>query len=114
MTPEERRRRRFSTEVRKEFVAKIESGELTVQEVSRLLEVKPDNVRRWLKRFGRKPLPEMLHITTMDEVRRLQDQQKEIGKLKQIIGEQQVEMVYLREVVRIARSRLGDDFEKKA
>ena len=39
MTTEERRRRRFTESFRKEQVAKIDSGELTITDVCRLYEV---------------------------------------------------------------------------
>lgn len=58
MTVEERRRRRFSEEFRREQVELIESGKLTRTEVSKLYEVKVSNVNRWLRRFGKKPFPE--------------------------------------------------------
>lgn len=49
MTVEERHRRRFSESFRKEHVKLIESGKMTVGEVSLQYEVKRQNVKSWLK-----------------------------------------------------------------
>jgi hypothetical protein len=51
MTTEERRRRRFTEDFRKARVNLMELGKITVSEVSKLYEVKPDNVQRWPKKW---------------------------------------------------------------
>jgi len=113
MTTEERRRRRFSASFRKEQVKLIESGKATIIELSRLYEVRPDNVRKWVKRFGTKKLPEIIIITNSSEIDRLKDLEKENLNLKQIIGEQQVKLIHLEQLTTLAKEQLGDGFEKK-
>lgn len=113
MTVEERRRRRFSEGFRKEQVKLIESGNLTIGEVSRLYEVKRDSIKRWLLKYGKKELPGPILISTAKEVDRVKELEKENRRLKELIGEQQVELVYKNELLRLSRDRLGDDFEKK-
>jgi transposase-like protein len=113
MTVEERRRRRFSEAFRKEQVALIESGKLTVIEVSRLYEVKPQNVRRWLDKYGTKALPEPILIRSKSEVNRLRELERENRKLKEELGAEHMRTVYLEGLVALAKERLGEDFEKK-
>jgi transposase-like protein len=113
MTTEERRRRRFTEDFRKAQVKLIESGELTVSEVARLYEVKSDNVLKWLKKLGTKPLPEAIIVSNGSEINRLKDLEKENKRLLEIIGKQQVELFYQRTLVDLAKSKLGEDFEKK-
>lgn len=113
MTTEERRRRRFSEEFRKEQVKLIESGKLTIGEVSRLYEVKRDNVRRWLLKHGKQELPGRILISSIKEVDRIKELERENRRLKELIGSQQVELVYKDELLKLARERLGDGFEKK-
>lgn len=113
MTVEERRRRRFSEAFRKEQVALIESGKLTVIEVGRLYEVKPQNVRRWLRKYGTEDLPEPIVIRSKSEVNRLRELERENQKLKEELGAQHMRAVYLEGLVTLARERLGEDFEKK-
>ena len=113
MTVEERRRRRFSEVFRKEQVSLIESGDITVQEVSRLYEVKTDNVRRWIKKFGSIELPSTIVISKSSEYNRLGDLEKQIKELKQIIGEQQIKIIAQDSIIELAEQKLGKDFEKK-
>jgi transposase-like protein len=113
MTIEERRRRRFSEEFRKEQVALIESGERTVSEVSKLYEIKTANVRRWLKKYGKQKLPDPILITNADDYQRVKYLEAEVKKLKEIIGDQQVELVVKNELIRMAERKLGEDLKKK-
>ncbi len=113
MTVDERRRRRFSEEFRKEQVRLIETGKTTVGEVAKLYQVKLQSVRAWLLRFGKKSHPGRILISTGKEFDRIRDLEKENRKLMELIGQQQVELVYKDGLVKLARERLGDDFEKK-
>lgn len=113
MTTEERRRRRFSEDFKKDQVRLIETGKVTVAEISKLYQVKQDNVRGWLKKFGKKPLPEQIVISNGKEFDRIRELEKENRKLMELIGKQQVELVYKNELIRHAKERLGEDFEKK-
>ena len=113
MTVEERRRRRFTESFRKEQVEKIESGELSVEEVSRLFEIQQKNVRRWMKKYGKRKLPASIVISTSKEYNRVKDLEKEVEKLKQIIADQQIELIKTKSVVLLAEEKLGTSFEKK-
>jgi transposase len=113
MTTDERRRRRFTTDFRIQQARLIESGEVTVQEVSKLYEVKVENVKKWLEKFGSKPLPKPIIISDGSEISRLKELEKENKRLLEIIGTQQVELFYQKALVEVAKSKLGEDFEKK-
>jgi transposase-like protein len=113
MTVEERRRRRFSESFRKEQVSLIESGQRKISEVSRLFEVKPESVKKWIAKYGTKDMPGQVIIQTQAEVNRIKELEKQATHYKEVIGEQQLELLYLRECLALARERLGEDFEKK-
>ncbi|MCA1752560.1 MAG: transposase [Flavobacteriales bacterium] len=113
MTSEERQRRRFSEDFRKEQVKLIESGERTLAEVCKLYEVKRDSVLRWLKRYGAKKLPDRILITNGKEYDRIKTLESEVKKLKEIIGDQKVQLVIQEEFIRLAEDKLGEDFKKK-
>lgn len=113
MTSDERRMRRFSEEFKREQVKLIESGGRSIAEVSRLYEVKTQNVRQWVKKFGARPLPEFVIIQTQEEVNRIKELEREVGKLKGIIGDLHVELLYKNELISLAKEKLGSDFEKK-
>lgn len=113
MTVEERRRRRFSVSFRKEQVSYIEKGEVTIREVSRMYEVKSASIKRWLLEYGTKPLPEPIIIQTKKDYDRLSELEKENKRLKEMLGDQYVKLVYHQKLVEIAKEQLGYDFEKK-
>ena len=113
LTTEERRRRRFSESFRKEQAALIESGDKTVPQVSRLLQAKRDSAKRWLDKYGSKEQPKPVLTQAMEEANRAKALEEEAAHLKQATGEQQVELLYLRECLGLAKERLGEDFEKK-
>ena len=113
MTVEERRRRRFTTEFHKEQVALIESGEVTISEVARMYQVKSDNVRRWVKKYGNSPLPEPIIIQSRKDYNRLSELEKENKRLKEMLGDQYVKIIFQDKLLEIAKEKLGDDFEKK-
>lgn len=113
MTTDERRRRRFTEEFRKEQVMLYEQGKLTIPEICRLYEVAYDTVKRWIKKYGKKAYPEMIIIGSSKEADRVKKLEKEISELKRIIGDQQVELLYKSKLVELAKDHLGEDFEKK-
>lgn len=113
MTVEERRRRRFSEEFRKEQVRLIESGQLTIADVSRLYQVKRESIKRWLDKYAVKELPGQIIIQAQEEINRIKELERQANHYKKVIGEQQLELLYLRECINLAKERLGEDFEKK-
>jgi len=113
MTTEERRRRRFSEEFRKEQVQLIEQGKLSIKDVSKLYQVKTTSIKRWILKYGKSSFPKPIIISNGKEFDRLRELEKENKRLLEFIGNQQVEIVYKDEVIKLAKERLGDDFEKK-
>jgi len=113
MTVEERRRRRFTESFRKTQVSLIESGKTSISEVSRLYEVKQSSVRRWLSKYGKKDLPGPIIVSDPSDIVRLKELEKENKKLKELVANQQLSLVYQEGILALAKERLGDDFEKK-
>ncbi|MBK8848855.1 MAG: transposase [Saprospiraceae bacterium] len=114
LTLEERRRRRFSESFRKQQVSYIEEGSKTIGQVAHEFDVKADSVRLWVKKYGSKELPPPILVQTEEDVNRIKSLEKEAAHLKQLIGSQHVELVYLKELVKLAKEKLGEDFEKKS
>lgn len=112
MTSKERHQRRFSEEFRKEQVKLIESGELTISDVSRLYDVRWNSVKKWVEKFGEQPYGGVV-IQSRDEINRVKDLEKKNTHLEKLLGQQQVKMNYLEECLSLAKEQLGADFEKK-
>jgi len=112
LTTEERRRRRFGTAFKQEVVRQIESGETSVRAISIEYQVKAQNVRCWLKKFGKKELPEQIVVTIQSEIHRLVDLEKEIKRLNEIIGQQQVKLICKDKLLEVYQEQYGS-IEKK-
>ena len=113
MTVNERRKRRFSEPLRKELVIKIESGELSISDISKLYEVKSSSIKRWIMRFGKSKLPLPVVIQSYSELNRVRELEKALKNTKLIVGELQIKIIHLEEINRLAKEKLGLDFEKK-
>lgn len=113
MTTEERRRRRFSESFKQEQVALVESGKTTVSEISKLYQVKAQNVKVWFEKYGKKELPGLIIISNGKEFDRIRELEAENKKLLELVGKQQVALIYKDELIKKSKERLGEDFEKK-
>lgn len=115
MTTEERRRRRFSEAFRKEQAGLIQSGQTTIAQVSRRYQVRANNVSNWVKKYGKPSKHQGLYtVGNAADMDRLGELQKEHQELQVLFSQQQVRLVYLEQLVSIARKELGQDFEKKS
>lgn len=113
MKVNERRKRRFSAEFRKEQAMRIEQGEFTIPEMCRMYDVCYDTVKNWVKRYGKNPYPETKWIVSDKDINRLRELEDEVDQLKKIIGEQHIRILYKDKLLELAKEKLGDDFEKK-
>lgn len=113
LTSKERHRRRFSEEFKKEQVSLIEKGKLTQSEVSRRYDVRLNSISRWIDKYGSNRTKGLIMISSKKDYDKLSTIEQENKELKQVIGEQQVELIYLKKLLEKAKEQLGDGFEKK-
>ena len=113
LTSKERHRRRFSEEFKKEQVSLIERGHLTQADVCRRYDVRANSVGKWMDKYGYNRKKGLIMISSKKDYDKLSTIEQENKELKQIIGEQQVELLYLKKLLEKAREHIGDDFEKK-
>jgi transposase-like protein len=113
MTTEERRRRRFTETFKQEQVSLIEMGKMTQAQVSRQYDVRVNCVRRWMDKYGKNRNQGLILIGSAKDYDKLSELEKENERLKAFIGEQHIELVYLKKLAEVAKEKLGADFEKK-
>ena len=113
LTREERHRRRFSEQFKKEQVSLIEEGKLTQAQVSRTYDVRVTCVSAWLDKYGTNRKKGLIMVSSKKDYDKMSSKDQEIKELKQVVGEQQVELIYLKKLLELAKAQLGDDFEKK-
>ena len=113
MTKEEKQRRHFSEAFKKEKVKQYEEKQVTVIELSRLYEVSRKAVYNWIRKYGKKYEGERMVIEKESEGAKSKALLEQLKKREQEIGRQQMEIRYLREVIKYGSKELGEDLEKK-
>ncbi|MFZ1735866.1 MAG: transposase [Candidatus Moraniibacteriota bacterium] len=113
MTVDDRRRRRFSEEFKRSIVLQLEKEEITVKQVSALYEVKMENVKAWLGKFGKTPLPKTIIIHTTDEITTLKDLRAQNQQLKVVVADGSVELHMTKSILKLYQEKYGFDLEKK-
>jgi len=108
-----KRVRTFSPEFKKEKVAMIEEGKMTVVQLSRLYNVTRPSVYAWIKKYGNLPRTERVVVEKKSESMKNIELLKKIEELERIIGKQQVELLYKEKVIELGSELLGKDIEKK-
>ena len=108
-----KRIRTFSPEFKKEKVALIEEGEMTVIQLSRLYNVSRQAVYIWIAKYGKLPRTERVVVEKKSESKKNIELLKKIEELERIIGKQQVELLYKEKVIELGSELLGSDIEKK-
>jgi transposase-like protein len=105
--------RRFSEAFKKEKVKEFERGQITVLELSRMYEVTTTAVYKWIRKYGKLKRDERVVIEKESEGTRYRKLLGQLQAREQEIGRQQMEIRYLREVVKNGSELLGEDLEKK-
>ena len=89
-----KRTRVFSDAFKKEKVALIERGDISVSEVSELYNVSHTAVYKWLKKYGLEE-SERVVVEKKSEAKKNIELKRKIASLEQLIGQMQVENHYL-------------------
>jgi hypothetical protein len=64
-------------------------------------------------KYGKNRKKGLILIGSAQDYDKLAEVEKENKRLKEFIGEQHIELVYLKKLVEMAKEKLGDDLEKK-
>lgn len=106
-------RRVFSIEFKKEKVSLIEEGKIRVSEICRTYEVSPTSVYKWLFKYGKLKKTERMVVEKISEQSKNVELLKKIASLEQVIGQQQLQIIYKEAVIQSASKEIGVDIEKK-
>ncbi len=107
-----KQRRTFSEAFKKEKVHLIESGKISVSELSALYSVSRVSVYNWLHKYGSDPT-ESVVVQKQSEASKNMELLKKITSLEQLIGRMQIEKSYLESIIEIGSELIGEDLKKK-
>lgn len=113
MKNERNLRRIFSTEFKREKVALIDSGKLTVKELCDIYEVSHTAVYKWMKKFSRIDKTERIVIEKISEAQKNKELLKRVSELERIVGKKQLELDYYKTTIEVLNEQEGEDLVKK-
>jgi len=105
-------RRTFSEAFKREKVALIEKGQMKVSDVVKLYGVQNTAVYKWLRNYGHDHT-ESIVVQKKSEAAKNIELLKKISSLEQVIGQMQVEKLYLESVIAVGSDLVGEDLKKK-
>ena len=107
-----RTRRTFSADFKQAKVRQIESGMVTVVEISREHGVSASAVYKWIERYGSRQKATQVVVQLDSEERRSRLLRQEVHELERVVGRKQMEIDYLQSLIELGSQELGIDLKK--
>ena len=108
-----RAKRTFSEEFKKQKVKELVNKQISIGELSKLYDVSTTSVYRWLYKY----LPHHKRGTTQvvqmeSEAQKTKLLQQRVAELERIVGQKQIEIDFLNELITVAGAELKVDLKK--
>ena len=109
-----RQSRYFSEEFKIQKVKEIEQNQIGVTELSRLYNVSPAAIYKWMYKYSvhlKKGVKQVIEMES--ESKKAKMLQERIAELERIIGQKQLQIDYLDKIIEFSSEELGEDIKKK-
>ena len=108
-----RKRRVFTDEFKQSLVKEFDTGQFSVNELSRLHGIASSAIYRWIYKFSTFN-QKGYRIIEMKESsnKKLKDLEQKVKNLEQIVGKKQIMIDYLEKMMEIAKDELDIDIKK--
>lgn len=114
-TERERRRRRFSEAVKRESVARIESGKIRINTLCDELDVSRATVYRWLSKYSLTyGTPYRIIVEKKSQTNKVKELEAKLKELEAALGRKQMQVDYLSKLIELTEVEEGIDILKKA
>lgn len=105
--------RRFSPEVKREVVRKIERNELGVTQASREYEVSQSAIYKWMYHYSiHLKKGNILIVEKKSRTEQMEAYKRRIAELERIVGQKQLEIDILNKTLEIGSAEAGYDIKK--
>lgn len=108
-----KKRQTYSEEFRKEKVFQLESGEVRLVDLVKMYGISYPTLYNWKEKYGRLPAGDVVVLEKDSEFRKNKELRAQISSMEGLIGRQQMELDYYKQVVKQASANLSIDIEKK-
>lgn len=106
--------RYFSDTFKRQKVKELNSALISVTELSKLYEVSPQSIYRWLHKYSPYHEKGVVQVIQMEsESQKTIQLLKRLSDLERIIGQKQLQIDYLEKLVEISSEELKVDLKKK-
>lgn len=114
LSTEERRKRTFSEEFKRQKVKEIERKQTTVLEVSKAYQVRPNNVYKWIEKYAIKDKNGVRLVVEMEsETKRVLALMQKVAELERIVGQKQIMIDFQAKMIELAEEEYQVDIKKK-
>ena len=109
------KRRKFSTEFKKELVEEFESGKFSVHQLSRLHKIQPQVIYDWIYKFS-KFNEKGYRVMEKQEssMEKISQMEKRIKELEAALGRKQIQLDFTNKMIELAEEEYGIDIKKNS
>ena len=106
--------RRFSEAFKREKVKEIEEKTITVLQLSRIYDVSPTAIYKWIRKYSKhKGKRERVIVEKESESYKTYQLHRKVAELERLLGQKEIEISYLNKVIETGNEMLGEDLKKK-
>jgi transposase-like protein len=113
MKKQPRTHRTFSTAFKREKVELLDTGKMTVRELSELYQVSETAIYKWKRKYSKLREGERIVVEKVSEQKKNIELLHQIKELEQVIGKKQLELDYYKAAIDILSEKEGEDILKK-
>ena len=108
-----RAKRTFSEEFKKQKVKELVNKQISIGELSKLYDVITTSVYRWLYKYSPHHKRGTTQVVQMEsEAQKTKLLQQRVAELERIVGQKQIEIDFLNELITVAGAELKVDLKK--
>ncbi len=111
---QKRERRYFSEEFRKLRVLEWDEGKISVSEISRLYEVSPAAVYKWLVKYSLRYTKQIVKVIELEsESHKRKELEKQVLELQRLLGQKVADIEWYKALLEEVSEKYGIEIKKK-
>jgi len=108
-----KKRQTYSEAFKKEKVSLLESGSVRLVDLVKMFGVSYPTLYKWKEKYGSIPPTDVVVLEKDSEYKKNKELRDRISKMESLLGRQQMELDYYKQVVKQASENMSIDIEKK-
>lgn len=107
------RSRKFSKDFKLQIVSEFESHQFTALELSKLYSIHSSLIYKWVRKFSKHQQPPSVIVEMKNSsTKKLKDYQDKIEELERIVGQKQIQIDFLDQIIDCANEYYQTDLKK--